>query len=231
MTSDNGQNFIGAVHELQDLVFKIDQEKVVKSTSSHGLTWNFNPPSAAHFGGVFEVMIKAAKRATSAVLGNADITDEELSSAFIGAEALLNSRPLTYQSASPSDITPLTPSHFLHGELGRRAAPVLADDVRHPRKRWRRVQELIRHFWHRWIQEWLPSLGSRSKWTLHNRDFAVGDVVLVMNTETPRGTWPLGRIVSVHPGRDGHVRVVTVKVGQAVFTRPVTVLCPLEYNE
>ena len=36
-----------------------------------------------------------------AILGNADVTDEELTTAFTGAEALINSRPLTYQSADP----------------------------------------------------------------------------------------------------------------------------------
>jgi len=137
ITSDNGRNFVGATRELQELVAKIDQQKVVKSTSLPGLKWNFNASTAPHFDGVFKIMIKAAKRATAANLGNADITDEELSCAFIAAEALLNSQPLTYQFASLSDITPLTPSHFLHGEMGRRAAPVPADDVRHPRMHWR----------------------------------------------------------------------------------------------
>jgi len=143
ITSDNGRNFVGATRELQELVAKIDQQKVVKSTSLLGLKWNFNASTAPHFGGVFKIMIKAAKHATAAILGNADVTDEELSCAFIGAESLLNSQPLTYQFASSSDIIPLTPSHFLHGEMGRRAAPVSADDVRHPRMHWRRVQELF----------------------------------------------------------------------------------------
>ena len=48
-------------------------------------------------------MIKAAKKAIQAVLNNADVNDEELSTVFIGAEALLNSRPLTYQSSNPKD--------------------------------------------------------------------------------------------------------------------------------
>ena len=46
-------------------------------------------------------MIKAAKRAVNAVLGNADVTDHELTTAFTGAEALLNSRPLTYHFSKP----------------------------------------------------------------------------------------------------------------------------------
>ena len=53
-----------------------------------------------------------------AILGNADITDEELMTAMIGAEALIDSIPLTYQSVNPADDVPLTPSHFLYGRSG-----------------------------------------------------------------------------------------------------------------
>ena len=56
--------------------------------TSKGIKWTFNPPYAPHFGDVFETMIKAAKRAVMAILGNADVTDEELMTAFTRAEAL-----------------------------------------------------------------------------------------------------------------------------------------------
>ena len=92
-------------------------------------------------------MIKAAKRAVNAVLGNADVTDEELVTAFTGAVALLNSRPLTYQSANLEDDVPLTPNHFLIGQIGGQFAPESVDDTSFSlkKKRWRRVQELVRH--------------------------------------------------------------------------------------
>jgi len=87
--------------------------------NNKGIKWNFNPPYAPHFGGVFETMIKAAKRAIMAILSKANVTDEELMTAFTGAEVL---RPLTYQSAHPNDV-PLTPNHFLHGQIGGIFAP------------------------------------------------------------------------------------------------------------
>ena len=108
---------------------------------------NFYSPYAPHFGGVFETMIKAAKKAIVAILGNSDVIDEELMTAFIGAEALVNSRPLTYQSANPQDDVPLTPNHLLHGHMGGIFAPeTTKEEAYHPLKRWRRVQELTRHF-------------------------------------------------------------------------------------
>ena len=76
----------------------LDQNKIQDTTTSHGIKWHF------HFSGVHESMIKTAKRSIYAILGAADITDEELLSAVVGAEGLINSRPLTYQSADPTDL-------------------------------------------------------------------------------------------------------------------------------
>lgn len=110
-------------------------------------------------------MIKSAKRAIYGILGNTDIMNEELITASTGAECLINSRPLTYQSAHFDDDTPLTPNHFLHGQIGRQFAPESVDTTGfNPRKRWRRVQELKRHFWRRRLKEWVPELNPRRKW-------------------------------------------------------------------
>ncbi|CAC5374179.1 unnamed protein product [Mytilus coruscus] len=221
--SDNGTNYVGANRELKELVALLDNDKIQNSISNQGTKWHFNPPLAPHFGGIHETMIKSEKKAIYAILGNADINDEELLTAFTGAEALINSRPLTYQSADPKDDTPLTQNHFLHGQLGGHFAPESVDDTDfNPRKRWRRIQELIRHFWKLWIRERLPGLNKRDKWTKTKRDMKTDDIVLVLIPHVPRGHWPLGRIIEVFPGKDGHVRVAKVSLGQTVFIRPIT---------
>ena len=121
-------------------------------------------------------------------MGNTDINDEEFVTAFVGAEGLINSRPLTYQSSHPADDVPLTPNIFLYGQLGGTFVPDSDDDTQfNLKKRWRRVQELIRQFWQRWLKEWIPSLNSRKKWNSEKDDFKVGDVVLALSTDTPQG--------------------------------------------
>lgn len=232
MISDNGTNFVGANQELRELTDKMFQNsKLKENLISQGIKWSFNPPLAPHFGGVFETMIKAAKRAILAILGNADVTDEELMTAFTGAESLINSRPLTYQSANPEDDVPLTPNHFLHGQIGGQFAPEAIEEVSYnPKKRWRRIQELTRHFWHRWMREWVPSLSSRKKWYQSRKNLQVGDVVLLVSSENPRAHWPLGRVVEVYPAKDGYVRSVKLQVGEKQFVRPIVKLCPLELD-
>ena len=229
--SDNGTNFVGAVKELKGLIADLDKDAIQRSMANKGIQWQFNPPGAPHFGGVYEIMVKAAKRAIFAILSHSEVTDEELLTAFTGAEALINSRPLTYQSSHPQNDNPLTPNHFLHGQAGGIFAPDTVDSSDfHPRKRWRRLQELMRHFWRRWMRELLPSLNTRKKWNKVQQDVSVNDVVIMVSPESPRGQWPLGIIENIYPGSDGHVRVVDVRVGKSSYTRPVNKICPLEWS-
>ena len=177
-------------------------------------------------------MIKSAKQAINAVLGNADINDEELMTAIIGAEALINSQPLTYQSADPSDDVPLTPNHFLNDQIGGQFTPTSVDETDcNPRMRWRRIQELVHHFWHRWLREWLPGLSARRKWLQPGLDIKDGEVVLVISLDTTRGNWPLGRVLEIFQGKGGRVRVAKIQVRQRTLRRSVTKLCPLELEK
>ena len=124
MISNNGTNFVGAVNnDFKDLVGQLDKDTIHGTTAQKGVKWTFNPPGAPHFGGAHEVMVKAAKKAIYAVLSSSDVTDEELITVVTGAESLLNSRPLTYQSANIKDDVPLTPNHFLHWQMGGLFAP------------------------------------------------------------------------------------------------------------
>ena len=88
--SDNWKNFVGANEEWWDLIKQmIKDSKPNESLINQGVKWTFNLPYVPHFGGVFKTIIKAAKRATSilAILGNADVNDEELMTAYTGAES------------------------------------------------------------------------------------------------------------------------------------------------
>ncbi|XP_065893456.1 uncharacterized protein [Dysidea avara] len=228
MLSDNGTNFVAANKELCELY---KDPKTKAAVADKGIKWTFNPPYAPHFGGVFEIMIKSAKRAITAILKNAEVNDEELMTAFCGAEALINSRPLTYQSASVKDNIPLTPNHFLHGQVGGQFAPEVIDEVGfNPKKRWRRIQELVRHFWNRWLQEWVPSLSPRQKWFRLKTDVKPGDTVLLVSSDTPRGQWPLGRVLEVYRSKDQHVRSLKLQVGDKQYIRPIVKVCPLELD-
>jgi hypothetical protein len=226
MVSDNGTNFVGGNRELQALVDQIDKAKV--ESSNKGVNWHWNPPASPHFGGVFERMIKTAKRAIKAILGDAEVNDEELETTIIGVESLINSRPLTRVTGDPNDEPVLTPNHFLIGQMGGDLAPESVDYTQFkPKKRWRRVQELIRQTWQRWMREYLTTLGSRSKWHEEQRNVKKGDVALVIDPGVARRNWKLGKVEDVYPGKDKMVRGVDVKEGGKVYRRAIRRLSPV----
>ena len=144
-------------------------------------------------------MIQSAKIALRGILQERAVNDDVLLTPIVGAEALLNSRPLTHVSVDPNDLEALTPNHFLL----LRAHPGCNLDFPpgqqlSSRKRHQHAQELITHFWNRWLREYVPNLIERRKWLQNRRNLAVNDLVLVISPNTPRGSWPIGRVVNVH---------------------------------
>ena len=126
-------------------------------------------------------------------------------------------------------MVPLTPSHFLVGNLGGQFAPeVSSNEAFNPKKRWRHIQQLISQFWKRWRKEFLPSLNVRGKWFNPKRELTAGNVVVLVEPNAKRGEWPLGRVVETYRGDDDLIRVVKIKVGDTDYIRPVHRLCPLE---
>ncbi|GFW75215.1 uncharacterized protein TNCV_449191 [Trichonephila clavipes] len=68
--------------------------------------------------------------------------------------------------------------------------------------------------------EFISSLQPRKKWQDAQPNLKKDDIVLIKE-EGPPGTWPMARVLQVHPGNDGLVRVATVKTQDSVFKRPV----------
>ena len=145
-------------------------------------------------------------------------------------ESLLNSRPLTHVSVDPHDLEPITPNHFLIGRNSPNVPPDVFDkrDLC-SRKRWRQAQTLTDHFWRRWLREYVPNLTERKIWQRkRQRVIRIGDLVLVVDENVPRGRWNLGRVIKTFPGDDDLVRAADVQTKNGVHKRPVVKLCLLE---
>ncbi|GFX27788.1 integrase catalytic domain-containing protein [Trichonephila clavipes] len=82
------------------------------------------------------------------------------------------------------------------------------------------LQNIKRGFWKKWSSEFISSLQPRKKWQDAQPNLKEDDIVLIKE-EGPPGTWPMARVLQVHPGNDGLVRVATVKTQDSVFKRPV----------
>ena len=87
----------------------------VKNYLSHvGVEWTFNLEKAPWWGGIFERLIKSTKRCLRKLIGQARFSYDEMHTAIVEIEAIINSRPLSYISSDDTE-EPLTPSHLLVG--------------------------------------------------------------------------------------------------------------------
>lgn len=231
MYSDNGTNFVGASKVLHkqytDSLLKIKND-IVETASTSNTEWHFIPPSSPHFGGLWEAGVKSLKYHLKRTIGNAKLTYEELSTLLAQIEACLNSRPLTPMSSDPTDLSALTPGHFLTGDA-LLSPPDQSIDIQQTSilTRWQLVQRLYQNITTRWKSEYLSRLQQRPKWTKPSPNIQVNDLVLLKYSSFPPTNWPLARVTKVHPGDDGFVRVVTVRTSTSEFKRCITKICPL----
>ncbi|XP_035660814.1 uncharacterized protein LOC118405422 [Branchiostoma floridae] len=228
MWSDNGTNLVGAKAELQRELKMWNQEKIKDTLLQKEIDWKFSPPTGSHFGGVWERQIRTIRQVLNAIVKKHTLDDEGLHTLLCEAESIVNGRPLTTTSNEVNDLEALTPNHLLNMKMQTTLPPNLTDkNDLYARRRWKQVQYLASLFWRRWSKEYMASLQERSKWGTRQRDLAVGDIVLLKDEQSPRGVWPLGRIVQVMPGSRGLVRRVKVKTQHSVLERPIDKLCPL----
>ncbi|XP_044591450.1 uncharacterized protein LOC123269679 [Cotesia glomerata] len=199
-----------------------------------GTNWKFNPPGAPHFGGKWEAAVKSIKFHLRRTIGDSLLTLEQYSTLLAQIEAILNSRPLTPLNEDPADLAVLTPGHFLIGQsLTAIPEPSLTDLQPARLSHWEQVQQMVQHFWKRYYQDCIHRYQAISKWHHRRNQIKVGSVVLITTEDLPPTKWPLAKVIAVHPGEDGQIRVVTVKTVNTELVRPITKLCvlPLTHEE
>lgn len=194
------------------------------------------PPSAPHFGGLWEAGVRSLKHHFKRVAGARTLTQLELATLLCQIEACLNSRPISALHDDPNDLSVLTPGHFL---IGRPIVCVPEESTAEisPNRlsRWQIVCAMTEQFWRQWSAEYLNTLQQRQKWRTRRPDIRINEIVLVKNSLLPPAKWELARVIDLHPGADGCVRVVTIRTAKAILKRPIAQLCPLptsaEQNE
>jgi len=193
--SDQGSNFIGASSELTEALKELDPARVQSYFPDQQCVFEFNPPHASHFGDIWERQIRTVKGILTTMLREAAgrLYTSSLRTLLYEVSYIVNSRPLTTDSLSdPTALKPLTPNHILTMK-SKTAAPPPGNFVRQDlyiKKRWRQVQYLCEQFWSWWKKEYLSNIQLRSKWHRRRRNLQIGDVVILMEKETPRSSWP-----------------------------------------
>ena len=144
--------------------------------------------------------------------GKGDLTHEQMYTSLVAIEGILNNRPLTYVSADGGELEAITPGHFImSGPATDLEGPGENDNIS---SRWKQVQRLQQRFWHRFVDEYVPTLNESSPRAAKEgerlQDVQVDDVVVFLEHKD-RGCWPLARVHEVQPGQDGRVRTVILQ--------------------
>jgi len=230
--SDCGTNFVGAAAEIKQMYAMLLSDShnqiMAKEMTNEGIEWKFNPAAAPHMGGLWEAGVKSVKFHLHRVIGLARLNFEEMTTVMSQIEACLNSRPLTPVSSDPNDLAALTPGHFLVGAPLTSLPDADLMDLKVGRlSRWQMMQQMTQQFWRRWSIEYVARMQQRPKWLKHNYNIKLNSLVLIKDERLPPMKWRLGRVISLHPGADDHVRVVSLKTSDGDIKRPISKICLL----
>ena len=153
----------------------------------------------------------------------------EMATVFAEVKSILNSSPLTYMSDDPNYRRPLTPNHLVLGRASADMPHGPYEDTKNDHKRFQYVRTIANNFWRRFIDEYVPKMIAigRSKWQKRNREIKKNDLVLIVESNVPRGKWNLGRVTEVLPGKDGVVKNVLLKTKSGELKRSVQKCCLL----
>ncbi|XP_070527375.1 uncharacterized protein [Cardiocondyla obscurior] len=227
--SDNGTNFVGADKELTAAYrAALRDPNFLNQTASDRVAWHFIPPAAPHFGGIWEAGVRSVKHHLRRVVGSHTLSNEEFVTLLCQVEACLNSRPIAPMSDSLEDYQYLTPGHFLIGSpLTVPPEPSLFELKEGRLTRWQLVRQFAERLWRLWSSDYINTLQQRAKWRKPEPSLEVGQLVFLRNPLLPPCKWEIGRVIQVHPGADGLVRVATVKTASSSYVRPVGKICVL----
>ena len=156
------------------------------------------------------------------------LTEEAFVTLVTECESIVNNRPLIATTDDASDYRVLTPADVLVVKPAP-GLPPCVDSGTNVRKQWRQVQSLADSFWRRYRADYLPTLQRRQKWLNPQRNFAVDDLVILHDDQSPRNVWPFARITKVYTSNDSKVRSVQVKTSNGhYFDRPITKIYLME---
>ena len=219
--SDPGSQLVGADNELKQAWDSVDKEVLVVKGLENGLKWVFGPADSAWHQGAVESLVKVAKRSIHLSVHNQRLSVPEFLTVCAEVSNLINERPLGTMPSLDSSISILTPNSLILGRAVAKNPGGWQPQAGSAGERYRLVQEITAQFWKHWTELFAPSLVLQKKWRRACRSLKVGDVCLILESDTFKGDYRLGLVKKVVPGPDGKVRRVSLsyknfKVGEAL---------------
>ena len=211
--SDNGSQLVAANKELREMTKNWNMSELGKFGSKQGMTWIFNRSANAPFqNGCSESLIRLVKRGILMSIGNNIISFGELLTTFYEIANLVNERPIGVKPGNDLSLgTYLCPNDLILGRNNIKVPDGIYDESNNDFKRYKFINEIVTSFWNKWHRDFFPTLIVKQKWHVNVRNVKVGDIVLVKETNSFKGTWRLAEVIHTYFGSDDKVRNVTIR--------------------
>ena len=177
------------------------------------VTWKTVNLDGQHENGLCEAMIKILKKTLNPEIEKGTWNIIELETLFSSALRLVNTRPVSFTSATEDleAANVVTPAMFLqpYRDMARHMS---IDDGASLCKRAEVVAASEAAMWRTFEVASFPTRCLPKRWCTSGGEMPnVGDVVMVMDTNTVRNKWKLAKVVGVRPSEDGVRRTVQVE--------------------
>ena len=161
-------------------------------------------------------------------LGAQIATYEELCTSLAVIEDRLNCRILCAISDDNFNPNYLSPRQFVIGEpITQLPATDLTNFKCNRLSRWQSFQQQLQQFQQRLSADNLQSLQQRPRLMNITPNLQAGVLVLLREDNTTPLQWCTAVVSNTHTGKDGIVRVVTIRTPKGMFKRPITNIFPL----
>lgn len=110
------KNHIWISYTLESLEAKMEWKRTKTTLAQNQITWQFIPPSAPHFGGLWETGAKSMRAHLRRVFGSIKLTYEEFATLLVKIKMVLNSRPMIplHRWSWRIDARPFSYWHIVH---------------------------------------------------------------------------------------------------------------------
>ena len=204
--SDNGSQFRKASKRLRDIVKEMDWQRIIKYGAENSLDWKFTPADAPWHNGCSESLIKSTKLALKSAINDQVLSFSELLTVLYEIANILNERPIGRHTSNPDEGSYVCPNDLLLGRASSRIPGGPFAEHTSAKQRYEFIQGIVDSFWRKMTRDYFPSLFIQPKWHVQRRNIAVGDIVIIQDSNLLRGEWRLGRVTKVMPSDDNIVR-------------------------
>ena len=194
--SDEGTNF----HGFQNVLAKLKEDATVAQVAPDvpELNWTFNQPLSPHKLGFVERLVGESKKALKKITQTQYVDVELFFTLLKQVQSIVNSRPIN--SPSNLDEMILTPNHFIQSKVCGNLCNI---DESNFHQAYGFAEEASKEFWKLLHAQIMKTQTQTLKWLKTREPLEVDEIAVLMDNTNNFGKYPLCRILSICPSKDG----------------------------